>query len=175
MVGSSRNRMSGSCGSAAISARMRCPSDNWRTGWSSRRSSCSSATSSSRVRSAPGRPGRYRAAGRSRRRPGDPTTAACAARTPRRCAPRASAVGEGHAPVDLDAATVGPQDARQHLDGGRLAGAVRPDEAEQLAALQRERHVGQRLHRAIARPRRARRGRVCRGRAHGCDRSCADG
>jgi hypothetical protein len=51
------------------------------------------------------------------------------------------AVREGIAAVDLHAPAVGPQDAREDLDGGRLARAVRPDEAEQFAALQLEGHA----------------------------------
>jgi hypothetical protein len=63
----------------------------------------------------------------------------------------ALAVGERIAPVHLHATAVGPQDARQDLDGGGLARAIGADEAQQLAALQRERHALQRLHRAVAR------------------------
>ena len=63
----------------------------------------------------------------------------------------ALAVGEGVAPVHLHAPAIGPQDARQDLDGGGLARPVGTDEAQQLATLQRERHTLQRLHRAVAR------------------------
>ena len=41
----------------------------------------------------------------------------------------------------------------QHLDGGRLAGAVRPDEAEDLALLDREREVVDGVDRGGRRPR----------------------
>ena len=133
MVGSSRNRMAGSCSSAAaISQRMRWPSDSWRTGWSSSCSSRSSADQlvAGRADSGPAARGRCRAAGRSPRSPAGPTTAGCAGRTPRRCAPRAAcAAARATRPSTSQRPALGSQDAGEDLDGGRLAGAVRPDEA----------------------------------------------
>src|SRR5262249_19670484 len=41
------------------------------------------------------------------------------------------------------------QNPRENLDRRRLAGSVRPDEAEQLALLERERDVDQRVHDAM--------------------------
>jgi len=54
-----------------------------------------------------------------------------------------------HAPVDEDAATTRHQDARQHLDRRRLAGAVRADVANHLAGVERERHAIDRAYIAV--------------------------
>ncbi len=60
------------------------------------------------------------------------------------------ALAPGYAPENRDVATVGHQDAAEHLHGGGLAGAVGPDIADEFAGVQRKRDVGQRLHRAVA-------------------------
>ena len=52
----------------------------------------------------------------------------------------------GHEASDFDPPAGRPQDPRQDLDGRRLARAVRPDEGEQLAGLEAEGEVDQRLH-----------------------------
>ena len=52
------------------------------------------------------------------------------------------ASGEAHL------ARVGPQDAADHVEQGRLAGAVRTDQREDLTVAHLERHVAERLHAA---------------------------
>src|SRR5690242_4699726 len=76
----------------------------------------------------------------------------------------ADAILIGNEPADFHTAAGRPQDARQDLHGGRLAGAVGPDEGQQLAGLEAERDVDQRLdrpplpaHEATQRPGEARR------------------
>src|ERR1700709_1489775 len=51
-------------------------------------------------------------------------------------------------PLELDATLVAGE-ATQRIEQGRLASAVRADDAEDLAGLDRERHVGEGDHAAI--------------------------
>src|SRR5579885_2400629 len=66
-------------------------------------------------------------------------------------------------PVDF--ASPGPrfENSGENLDGGRLAGAVGPDEAEQLAALEREADFVERLDDAIAAREQTLEGAPCSG------------
>ncbi len=59
-------------------------------------------------------------------------------------------VAPGHKAADIADAGIGRQDAGKDLDGRRLAGAVRPDEAQQFAGLQRETDALQRLDGAVS-------------------------
>ena len=61
-----------------------------------------------------------------------------------------NAIGVRHEPADFHAAAVGAQNSGKNLDRRRLAGAIWSDEAEQLAGLEAERHVGERFDRAAA-------------------------
>ena len=91
-----------------------------------------------------------------------------------RCARRVEP-GDAHVPADRD------EDAGQHLDRRRLAGAVRPEVAEQLAALDAERDVVHRLdHAPLAPEAAARARRSClrearRPRSSACAPVVADG
>jgi hypothetical protein len=68
-------------------------------------------------------------------------------------APRAR--GPGRAAEEGGLAAAGVDEAREHLDGGRLAGAVRAEEAEDLAAPHGEAHALHRVHALLRkRPRR---------------------
>jgi hypothetical protein len=56
-------------------------------------------------------------------------------------------------PVDaegLDVTSRGAEQATQHAQGRRLAGAVRPDETDHFAAVDRERDAAHRLDVAVA-------------------------
>ena len=143
IVGSSRNRISGSCSTlAASSQRIRSPSDSVRTGRSSR--SAASSSVGQHRRSAPpsrrGTGGRCGRAARASRAATAGTTAASAGRTGCRCAsPAGAARFHGTRPSTCAVAAGGVQDAGQHLDRGRLARAVRADIREPLAGLDGER------------------------------------
>ena len=54
-----------------------------------------------------------------------------------------------HHAEHFDVPAAGDQNAGQHLDRGRLAGAVRPQAADHLAALDPERHVAHGAHLAV--------------------------
>ncbi len=86
------------------------------------------------------------------RAPAGPTTAASAGRTPRRsCRASRAPVWHRAQPAGAHAARGRHQDAGEHLDGGRLAGAVRADVADGLARLDGERQPVDRGERRLAR------------------------
>ena len=134
---------SGSCSSAAVSSpRIRWPSESWRTGVARNSAEVEHLARSgrgSRGAAARGR-GRCGAAARTSRRAAGPTRAASAGRTRPRCGARArSAAASGSRPATRSRPALGHEDAGQHLDRRRLAGAVRADVADDRAALDRER------------------------------------
>ena len=124
------------------------------------------------VLAVPGRArcGRSSAAGRRSRAAAGPTTGWCAGRRRHRSC-RASSIRSrcGLQPGDPEVARGRHQDAGEHLDRRRLPGAVRPDVADHLAGLDRERQV---LDRAHDGPSCAAAGRSCVRRTKVRSRSC---
>jgi hypothetical protein len=141
MVGSSRNTSGGSCSiAAAISQRMRWPSDSCRTGWFEhllqphQRHQLVACRTIAVLRHAVD------------------VAQQVEALDHRQVPPQLGALAEHHAdprhvasfagarerqPIHLAAAGGRLQDAGEDLDGGRLAGAVGPDQADQLALSER--------------------------------------
>ncbi len=142
MVGSSRKRTRGLCSSAAaISQRMRWPSESWRSGVSSTGAIFSISTDGRACgRSAPAPRDRYRAKDRSSRRSAGPPQLRALAEHHADPRDMGDAALPRHQAADLAASRARAQDPRQDLDRGRFARAVRPDEAEKLAFLERETH-----------------------------------
>ena len=141
IVGSSRNSTSGRCSNAAvISPRIRWPSDSWRTGVASNSSSPSSDRHSRKPRRVLGR-----------RHPVD-VAQQLERVAQRQIPPQLRPLAEHDADAQREARTVGHrpetahahraaarrQHAGHHLERGRLAGAVRADVADHLAAIDRE-------------------------------------
>ncbi len=155
IVGSSRKTTSGSCSSDATSSpRMRWPSDSCRTGVARNGIEIEQLPEARRGSRGSGRPAPCRCAAAARTSPGaaGPTRAGSAARTWRRSGGRAgSAPATARAPRPARARGR-HEDPREHLHRGRLAGAVRPDVADHVAALDRERDACHRLDDAPLRP-----------------------
>ena len=135
IVGSSRNSTSGPCSRAAVSSpRIRWPSESCRTGVSrtASRSSSSPAAAAAGPRGRRPAPGRRGAAARRSRAAAGPTRAGerWPKTTPIRRASRRRC-GTGVEPADPQVPGGRREDAGQHLQRRRLAGAVRADVAEQ--------------------------------------------
>ena len=148
-VGSSRISTSGSCRSAAAMFRRRFMPPLKVAGLSRARSArpTSDSAASTRSTSAARRAARRarRTARGSRRRRGSRRSRAPAAR--RRCGASAPGCSRSSscraAPfADEDAAAIGGDQPAQHRHRRRLAGAVRPEQADDLAGADRERQVG---------------------------------
>ena len=138
MVGSSSSRIDGSWSRAAVSSpRMRWPSESCRTGTSSSGSSSSPAAK------------RREVGGVALRGHGVDVPQQVEAVPQGEVPPQLGALAEHHADatgqlgalaarfesVDADVTRRGHEDPREHLDGGRLAGTVRADEAHHGTAL----------------------------------------
>ncbi len=138
IVGSSRNSTCGPCSSATVSSpRIRWPSESCRTGVSRKRQV--ELTRSSRASRAAWSAGGTRqmcraSSNESRSGRSHHSCERCPNTTPIRAARRLP-LRHRHQPADPHLAAAGHEHAGEHLQRGRLAGAVRAEVAEHLAAL----------------------------------------
>ena len=152
IVGSSRNSTSGECSSAAISSIfIRSPSDSSRTGCPSSWPTSSSSVSSSSVRSNVGRLDAVDLLVQPERLLRGQVPPELVLLPHHQGEPAAVGVLAlpGHVAHHAGRAAGGRDDAREQLERRRLAGAVGPEEGDELALLDRQIDAAHRLHVAI--------------------------
>ena len=150
IVGSSRKSTLGRCRRAAASSHfIRSPSESWRVGFfaMTRRGRAARRARPSSRRRRLGRRRRWRGSARTSRRAARSQRSCCFC--PMTSVMRSKKRARGAAatwPATRDLAGRRVEQPREHLQRRRLAGAVRPEEPDALARLDREREIGDRAH-----------------------------